>query len=153
MTKRPEPNRHVMLNSFQHLVCFFLLSAAAPFIPVHRTGFSGAILIKASDSRSGQLLHLQVKQILSKTIFLFLSLKDISPYPLDTLTIRPYHIFDICTKEFIVTGSILIVSSLDTKGQEVNFLKTLIEQRGHKTLLLDMSMRGEPQIPADVPCE
>lgn len=49
--------------------------------------------------------------------------------------------------------SILIVSSLDTKWQEVNFLKTLIEQRGHKTLLLDMSMRGEPQIPADVPCE
>src|SRR4030043_574253 len=46
MTKRPEPNRHVMLNLFQHLVCFFLLSAEAPFIPVHRTGFSGAILIK-----------------------------------------------------------------------------------------------------------
>jgi len=50
-------------------------------------------------------------------------------------------------------GSILIVSSLDTKGQEVKFLKELIEQRGHKTLLLDMSMRGEPQIPSDVPCE
>jgi hypothetical protein len=46
MTKRPEPNRHVMLNLFQHLVCFFLLSADTPFIPVHRTGFSGAILIK-----------------------------------------------------------------------------------------------------------
>ena len=46
MTKKPEPNRHVMLNLFQHLVCFFLLSAEAPFIPVHRTGFSGAILIK-----------------------------------------------------------------------------------------------------------
>jgi uncharacterized protein (UPF0261 family) len=40
---------------------------------------------------------------------------------------------------------ILIVSSLDTKGQEVKFLKDLIEQRGHKTLLLDMSMRGEPR--------
>jgi hypothetical protein len=35
-----------MLNLFQHLVCFFLLSADAPFIPVHRTGFSGVILIK-----------------------------------------------------------------------------------------------------------
>jgi hypothetical protein len=23
MTKRPEPNRHVMLNLFQHLVCLF----------------------------------------------------------------------------------------------------------------------------------
>ena len=50
-------------------------------------------------------------------------------------------------------GSILIVSSLDTKGQEVKFLKNLIEQKGHKTLLLDMSMRGEPSIPADIPCE
>ncbi len=46
MTKGPEPNRYVMLNLFQHLVCFFLLSAGAPFTPVHRTGFSGAILIK-----------------------------------------------------------------------------------------------------------
>jgi hypothetical protein len=45
MTKKPEPNRHVMLNLFQHLVCFFLPSADTPFIPVHRTGFSGAILI------------------------------------------------------------------------------------------------------------
>src|SRR4030067_3468749 len=46
MTKGPQPNRYVMLNLFQHLVCFFLLSADAPFIPVHRTGFSGATLIK-----------------------------------------------------------------------------------------------------------
>jgi len=34
MTKRPELNRHVMLNLFQHLVSFFLFSADAPFIPV-----------------------------------------------------------------------------------------------------------------------
>jgi uncharacterized protein (UPF0261 family) len=50
-------------------------------------------------------------------------------------------------------GSIVTVSSLDTNGQKVKFLKNLIEQRGHKTLLLDMSMHGEPQIPADIPCE
>jgi uncharacterized protein (UPF0261 family) len=50
-------------------------------------------------------------------------------------------------------GSIVIVSSLDTKGQEVQFLKDLIEQKGHKTILLDMSMRGEPQIQPDIPCE
>ncbi len=37
-----------MLNSFQHLVCFFLLSGDTSFIPVHRTGFSGAISIKIS---------------------------------------------------------------------------------------------------------
>jgi len=49
--------------------------------------------------------------------------------------------------------SILIVSSLDTKGQEVKFLKDLIEQSGHQTILLDMSMRGESPILADIPCE
>jgi len=46
MTTRPEPKHIVMLNLFQHLVCFFLLSADASFIPVHRKGFSDAILIK-----------------------------------------------------------------------------------------------------------
>ncbi len=35
MTKGPESTHYVMLNLFQHLVCFFLLSADAPFIPVH----------------------------------------------------------------------------------------------------------------------
>ena len=49
--------------------------------------------------------------------------------------------------------SILIISSLDTKGLEVKFLKGLIEQRGQETILLDMSMRGKPPIPADIPCE
>ena len=48
---------------------------------------------------------------------------------------------------------ILIVSSLDTKGQEVTFLKELIEQRGQQTILLDMGMRDEFLIPADIPCE
>lgn len=52
-----------------------------------------------------------------------------------------------------MSGSIVIVSSLDTKGQEVKFLKDMIERKGHQTILLDMSMRGEPQIPADIPCE
>jgi len=48
---------------------------------------------------------------------------------------------------------ILIVSSLDTKGDEVKFLKGLIEQRGQETILLDMSTGGEPPFPADIPCE
>lgn len=48
---------------------------------------------------------------------------------------------------------ILIVSSLDTKGQEVIFLKELIEQKGHQTILLDMGRPGERYIPSDIPCE
>ncbi len=41
-----------MLNLFQHLVCFFLLSADASFIPVHRKGFSDAILINIVAERT-----------------------------------------------------------------------------------------------------
>ncbi len=48
---------------------------------------------------------------------------------------------------------ILIVSSLDTKGHEVKFLKELIEQRGQQTILLDMSTHGESLISADISCE
>ena len=49
--------------------------------------------------------------------------------------------------------SILIISSLDTKSREVEFLKRLIEQRGQQTLLLDMSTFGESPIPADISSE
>lgn len=52
-----------------------------------------------------------------------------------------------------MSKSILIVSSLDTKGPEVKFLKGLIEQKGQETILLDMSMRGKLVTPADIPCE
>ncbi len=52
-----------------------------------------------------------------------------------------------------MTKAILIVSSLDTKGQEVKFLKELIEQQGHETMLLDLGMRGKPALPADITCE
>jgi uncharacterized protein (UPF0261 family) len=50
-------------------------------------------------------------------------------------------------------GSILIVASLDTKWPEVKFLKELIEQKGQRTVLLDMSMRSQSPILADIPCE
>ena len=49
--------------------------------------------------------------------------------------------------------SILIISSLDTKGKEVEFLKGLIEQKGQQTIVLDMSTGGESSIPADISCE
>ena len=39
-----------MLNLFQHLVCYFLPSADTSFIPVHRTGFSDAFLIKKASN-------------------------------------------------------------------------------------------------------
>ena len=49
--------------------------------------------------------------------------------------------------------SILIISSLDTKGKEAEFLKGLIEQKGQQTIVLDMSTGGESPIPADISCE
>ncbi|MFC1942342.1 Tm-1-like ATP-binding domain-containing protein [Chloroflexota bacterium] len=50
-------------------------------------------------------------------------------------------------------GSILIVASLDTKWPEVTYLKELIEQKGQRTSLLDMSMRSQSPIPAEITCE
>jgi hypothetical protein len=47
---RTKPSCHAELVSASDL--FFLLTADALFIPVHRTGFSGAILIKITRNRS-----------------------------------------------------------------------------------------------------
>ena len=52
-----------------------------------------------------------------------------------------------------MSGVILILASLDTKWPEVKFLKDLIEHRGQRTVLLDMSMRNQPPVMADIPCE
>ncbi len=73
MTKRPEPNRHVMLLLNLGLMkirlgsasdLFFLLLAEAPFIPVHRTGFSGAIVIKGKPfSRGKEVFNMAMNNI------------------------------------------------------------------------------------------
>lgn len=39
---------------------------------------------------------------------------------------------------------IVILSTLDTKGEEAGYLKTLIEDRGFNTILIDTSIGGEP---------
>ena len=52
-----------------------------------------------------------------------------------------------------VAKTIVILCTLDTYGKEIDFVKERIEQRGHKTIVIDISMRGEPLIPADVTCE
>ncbi len=50
----------------------------------------------------------------------------------------------------MIQKKIAIVSTLDTKGSEVAFLKTLIQERGHQVILLDISTGGEPSIPPDI---
>jgi len=46
--------------------------------------------------------------------------------------------------------TIAVVGALDTKGKEFAFVKSAIEQRGHKALVIDTSVVGEPEFKADV---
>jgi uncharacterized protein (UPF0261 family) len=48
-------------------------------------------------------------------------------------------------------GRILVVGTLDTKGAEVGFLKEQIEQRGHRTVVMDIGILGQPGLLADIP--
>jgi uncharacterized protein (UPF0261 family) len=48
---------------------------------------------------------------------------------------------------------IVILSTLDTKGQEAKYLKDLIEAQEFKTILLDTSIGGEPTLAPDVSSE
>lgn len=46
--------------------------------------------------------------------------------------------------------TIVIVCSLDTKGEPAQFLKERIDARGHQTILLDVNMGGKATVPADI---
>lgn len=46
--------------------------------------------------------------------------------------------------------TILIVGTLDTKGVEIGMVRDLIVARGHRALLMDVGVAGEPQIPPDI---
>ena len=39
---------------------------------------------------------------------------------------------------------IAIIATLDTKGEETQYVKTLIEKRGHVPLVIDCGIRGKP---------
>ena len=44
----------------------------------------------------------------------------------------------------------MIISTLDTKGSEAAFLKALIQERGHRVVLLDTNTGGEPSVSPDI---
>ncbi len=48
---------------------------------------------------------------------------------------------------------IVIVCNLDTRGEDVAFVKDLIRGRGHDPILLDFSMEEPPPFAGDVTCE
>ena len=41
--------------------------------------------------------------------------------------------------------TVLLIATLDTKGEEAAFLRKAIESRGKKVLVLDPGLRGEPR--------
>ena len=45
---------------------------------------------------------------------------------------------------------IVIVGTLDTKGEEIRYVKELIERRGHKTIVIDVGILGEPPLQPDI---
>jgi uncharacterized protein (UPF0261 family) len=49
-----------------------------------------------------------------------------------------------------MSGTVLIISTMDTKGKETLYLKEKIEALGLRPLLMDISMRGKGTSPADI---
>ena len=50
-----------------------------------------------------------------------------------------------------MSKSIVILGTLDTKGEHLHLLKRKIEKRGHRGLILDLSMGSVPAISGDIP--
>ena len=48
---------------------------------------------------------------------------------------------------------IVIVCNLDTRGEDIVFVKDLIAGRGHEPILLDFSMEEPPPFPGDITTE
>jgi uncharacterized protein (UPF0261 family) len=52
-----------------------------------------------------------------------------------------------------VGKKIVVIGSLDTKGEQLRFLKEKIESRGHRAILMDVSMGGHAPSQADITAE
>jgi len=52
-----------------------------------------------------------------------------------------------------VRKGIVIVCNLDTRGEDIVFVKQLIRNRGHEAILLDFSMEEPPPFPGDIRTE
>ena len=48
---------------------------------------------------------------------------------------------------------IVIICNLDTRGEDIVFVKHLVEKRGHNAWFLDFSMEEPPPFPGDITCE
>jgi uncharacterized protein (UPF0261 family) len=52
-----------------------------------------------------------------------------------------------------MSRTIAVIGALDTKGPEFAFVQAEIERRGHRALVIDTAVMGEPAFPPDVPAE
>jgi len=52
-----------------------------------------------------------------------------------------------------MSKTILLIGTLDTKGTEYSYVKDLIAERGHQTLVLDAGVVGEPAFSPDISAE
>ncbi len=50
----------------------------------------------------------------------------------------------------LMKKTIVLVATLDTKGSEAVFLKSLIQERGHRVILLDINTGAEPSVQPDI---
>jgi uncharacterized protein (UPF0261 family) len=55
-------------------------------------------------------------------------------------------------QRFIPT-SIVLLGTLDTKGDEIGYVRNIIEEKGHRAIVIDAGILGEPGISADFPRE
>lgn len=49
-----------------------------------------------------------------------------------------------------MTRTIAVIAALDTKGDEARFVRDSIVARGHRVLLIDVGVLGQPQLEADI---
>lgn len=50
-------------------------------------------------------------------------------------------------------STILLLGTLDTKGEEYSYVRDLVRARGHEVLLADLGILGEPTVTPDIPAE
>lgn len=48
---------------------------------------------------------------------------------------------------------IVIICNLDTRGEDIMFVREMIRSRGHNPILVDFSMEEPPPVPGDIRCE
>lgn len=56
----------------------------------------------------------------------------------------------LCSRRTKLDTTILLIGTMDTKGREFAYIRDLIQARGHKTLVVDVGVAGDPALAPDV---